>query len=161
MPNKSNIKLTKEDLKKEIEIYLNNFKRINDSFEIYRGIKQNVKKYSNEINSMIQFIGSVLEALQYTFLMEIAKMLLKDEDKNIQSLLTLCGYNEECFPKEHKREYKNEEDKIIYLYSEEINIQDDIQNIRNQLRINKSAISNLETIRNKFWLIMMLNIIII
>ena len=48
----TNIKLTKDELKNEIELYLYDFKRIHDSFEIYKGIKKSASEYSKEINSI-------------------------------------------------------------------------------------------------------------
>ena len=142
---------SKEELKKEIEHYLNDFKRIYDSFEIYKGIKKSGTEYSKEINSISQLIVPILGALQYTFLMGLAKMLLEDEDKNIQNLLTLCGYNKNVFPTEHRKEYMDDDGKdIIPPDIEKVNIQEDIKNIKNQLRIHKQAINNLDNIRNKF-----------
>lgn len=145
----TNKKLNKDDLKKKIEVYLNDFKMIYDSFEIYRGIKKSVPEYSREINSISQLIVPILESLQYTFLMGLAKMLLEDEDKNILNLLNLCGYNKDVFPTEHRRDYICEEE-VISFETEEVNILEDIKSIKNQLRIHKQAISNLDTIRNKF-----------
>ena len=78
-------------------------------------------------------------------------MLLEDEDKNIQNLLTLCGYNKNVFPIEHRREYIDDEgNDLIPPDIEKVNIQEDIDNIRNQLRIHKQTIKNLDNIRNKF-----------
>lgn len=145
----TNKKLNKDELKEEIEVYLNDFKMIYDSFEIYRGIKKSVPEYSREINSISQLIVPILESLQYTFLMGLAKMLLEDEDKNILNLLNLCGYNKDIFPTEHRRDYICEEE-VISFETREVNILEDIKNIKNQLRIHKQAISNLDTIRNKF-----------
>ena len=148
---KTNKILSKEELKNEIELYLNDFKRIYDSFEIYRGIKKSVTEYSREINSISQLIVPVLSSLQYTFLMGLAKMLLEDEDKNIQNLLTLCGYNKNVFPIEHRREYIDDEgNDLIPPDIEKVIIQEDIDNIKNQLRIHKQTIKNLDNIRNKF-----------
>ena len=148
---KTNKILSKEELKNEIELYLNDFKRMYDSFEIYRGIKESVTEYSREINSISQLIVPVLSSLQYTFLMGLAKMLLEDEDKNIQNLLTLWGYNKNVFPIEHRREYIDDEgNDLIPPDIEKVNIQEDIDNIRNQLRIHKQTIKNLDNIRNKF-----------
>ena len=42
----TNIKLTRDELKNEIELYLYDFKRIHDSFEIYKGIKKSASEYS-------------------------------------------------------------------------------------------------------------------
>ena len=145
----SNKKMNKDELKNEIELYLNDFKMIYDSFEIYRGIKKNVPEYSKEINSISQLIVPILESLQYTFLMGLAKMLLENEDKNILNLVKLCSYNNDVFPTEHRRDYICDE-KVISFEIEEVNILEDIKNIKNQLRIHKQAISNLDTIRNKF-----------
>ena len=145
----TNKKMNKDELKKEIEFYLNDFKMIYDSFEIYKGIKKNGSKYSNEINSISQLIVPVLDSLQYTFLMGLAKMLLEDEDKNIQNLLTLCGYNKDIFPTEHRREYICDEE-VISFEIDKVNIQEDIKNIKNQLRVHKQTIMNLDNIRNKF-----------
>ena len=147
----TNIKLTKDELKNEIELYLYDFKRIHDSFEIYKGIKKSASEYSKEINSISQLIVPILGSLQYNFLIGLAKMLLEDEDKNIQNLLTLCGYNKDVFPTEHRRQYLDDEGKIIIPPDiEKVNIQEDIKNIRIQLKIYKQAINNLDTIRNKF-----------
>ena len=64
----TNIKLTRDELKNEIELYLYDFKRIHDSFEIYKGIKKSASEYSKEINSISQLIVPILGSLQYTFL---------------------------------------------------------------------------------------------
>ena len=142
--------LTKDELKNEIERYLKEFKIIYDSFEIYKCIKIKVVEYEKEINSVSRFLITVLHSLQYTYLIGLSKMLLQDEEKNIKNLLTLCGYNLKCFPSEHVREYKNEDEKIVYSDKVKIDINSDIKNIKMGLKINKNVIDKLDNIRNKF-----------
>lgn len=135
------MKMKKDELKKEIEQYINNLRIATESFELNKGIKMLVNNYQNEINSIGSFTKITLISLQTTFIMETCKLVDIREDKNIFRLLNICESNYTIFPKKNIVKIPTENGKI-QTFINEIDIRKDVINIKNEISGFNSIIKN-------------------
>ena len=143
--------MDKENLKKEIDQYVNNLRIAQNTFQAYKGLQNLINEYNKEINLMPGFIQLTLLSFQTTFLLETYKLVDYGSDKCIQKLLKACENNENLFEKRIRIEIPIEGKSKGEIYTQEIDIDADIKFIRNEILKYKSLITKLKTIRDKYY----------
>jgi len=142
--------MDRKGMKEEIEQYINNLKIAIDAFKLHNSIMETIIKYNNEINCMTNFIVTIVKSLQITFIMETYKLVDKDGQKSIFKLLNVCEQNKDAFPKEKIMNFIYENDKKEKI-TKNINIQDDINKIRDKIKQYNGLIQNLKGARDKYY----------
>ena len=143
-------KMEKNELKNEIEQYINNLRIATEAFELNKGIKKLVKDYQAEINSIGSFNKVTLISLQTTFIMETCKLVDIRENKNIFKLLNICESNYSIFPEESIIEVPIENGEIE-TFINKINVREDIINIKNELNKFNNIIEHLKGLRDQYY----------
>lgn len=143
--------MNKENLKKEIDQYVNNLRIAQNTFQAYKGLHDLINKYNKEINYMPGFIQLTLLSFQTTFLLETYKLVDYGSDKCIQKLLKVCENNTNLFEKMIKIKIPIEGKNKGEIFAEEINIVSDVKFIRNEILKYKQLITKLKTVRDKYY----------
>ena len=95
--------MTKERMIKEIKAYLIRIVWINDYLTVYKSVSDASVEYNNEINMAPAFFQISLDAIRYSFCMELAKLYGKSENEGtIKGLIKLIRNNKNLFPTEVK-----------------------------------------------------------
>ena len=81
------------EIQEYIEKYGNNLQEVECCFEMYKSIKLNAESKNDKVNIYSYFFEIILSSLQYAFFLNISKLLVKDEEKNIFKLIQQCKCN--------------------------------------------------------------------
>lgn len=108
------------DLEKYIEKYVSNIHETDRSFELYKNIKLNVGTEEDKVNKYDTLFITILSSLQYSYILNLSKLLLKDEGKNIYKMIENC--------RNHKMdsERRKELNKILNEFETKLNNKQDI-----------------------------------
>lgn len=78
------------ELEKYIDKYVSNIHETDRSFELYKNIKLNVESEEDKVNKYDALFITILSSLQYSYVLNLSKLLLKDEEKNIYKMIENC-----------------------------------------------------------------------
>lgn len=121
--------IDKKQLDDELTRYLNNIIEVRNNFALYKLIK--LEDTIKTVNKYSHIFLIVVNSLENSFLVQLYKLLDKDEQKNLFRMIDLCKNNIKYFENQKKLKTKL---KDLELY----------------LNLNKDIIKSIINIRHKF-----------
>lgn len=130
--------MEKENLKNEIENYLQYYYEIKKTFDIYKYIKENSVIYSKETQQIAFFLKPILLSLLNSTLLNISKIVDCRNQKNLNKLINICIANVVYFC--NNPNSVNEKHEKLKLFNK----------IKNELEKNNSVIEKLNIYRDVY-----------
>ena len=122
--------IDKLQLDEELMQYFNNVIEVRNNFELYKMIK--AEPSLDKVNKHAHIFVTVINSLEYAFIMQLYKLLEEKEEKNLFTMIKLCNNNIKHFSNKEKI---NNELKGLDLY----------------LKDNQGIITNITNMRDKFF----------
>ena len=124
--------LKKEKLDEQLFRYLINTIELRNTFYLYKIIKSNENESLEKVNKYSYVFATIVNSLQYSFILQANKLFDEKEQKNIKKMILLCRNNIKHF--ENK-------DTIIKL----------LNDFDNYLDSQSEIINNINSVRDKFY----------
>lgn len=107
------------EVKEYIKRYISNFHQVEREFELYKNIKLNAESKNDKVNKYSYIFITILSALQCSYILNLSKLLLIDEKKNIYKLIEQC--------RNQKRKFENYEllETILNEFKKELDAEED------------------------------------
>lgn len=148
--------MNKDDLKKLIVSYLYRIVYANDKFCLYKYLCERKQDRLDEMNIAPGFFSTVFDALRQSFIIEVFKLYDIKSDTGLVKLLNICRNCYKTFPCKTYNEFHQIDIKTgetIYTLRDEveINIIQDITQLKNKLSEKEGIINNLRGQRDKYY----------
>jgi hypothetical protein len=124
--------IDEKELDNEIYRYLINTFETQNSFALFKEIKLNAGTGNDKVNNYPYCFQTIVDSLQYTFIMNLNKLLDINEEKNLFKLINMCRTNQNKF---------NDKDKLL----------EKLDQFEKYLSSKGTLIKNVKTLRDKFY----------
>ena len=122
--------INKKKLEQELLQYLNYVIELRNTFLLYKKIKSDKNSSLEKVNKYPYLFVTIINALEYSFIMQSYKIFDDTEDKNIFTLIKLCRNNQKHFF--NKNEILKTLDELeLYLSTKKLIIEN-IRSLRNK-----------------------------
>lgn len=122
--------INKKKLEQELLQYLNYVIELRNTFLLYKIIKSDKNSSLEKVNKYPYLFVTIINALEYSFIMQSYKIFDDTEDKNIFTLIKLCRNNQKHFF--NKNEILKTLDELeLYLSTKKLIIEN-IRSLRNK-----------------------------